>query len=80
MEALRAEAVIAGTPPLPSAHIVSRVLWQGSSNDTFLENASIADYSLRSRSCGENPRPTGWLLQLHVTHSRRRYSKCVPCK
>jgi len=54
MEALRAEAVAAGTPPLSSAQVVSKVLSQCSSTDTFLKNAGIPDCSSRSRSCGED--------------------------
>ncbi|KAF8719961.1 hypothetical protein HU200_024728 [Digitaria exilis] len=53
MEVVRAE-VVAKTPPLPSAQVVSRVLLQGSSNDTFLKNAGVPDCSSRSHSSGED--------------------------
>ncbi|KAF8675282.1 hypothetical protein HU200_047845 [Digitaria exilis] len=54
MEALRAEAVAAGTPPLLSGQVVSKLLAQGSSNGTFLKNAGILDCSSRSCSRGED--------------------------
>ncbi|KAF8643180.1 hypothetical protein HU200_066947 [Digitaria exilis] len=58
METLRAEAVAAGTPLLPSAQVVSKVLSQcsrnSSSNDTFLKSAGMPDCSSRSRSRGED--------------------------
>ena len=58
MEALQAEAVAAGTPPLPSAQVVSKVLSQGGSNSysggTFFKNAGILDCSSRSCSRGED--------------------------
>ncbi|KAF8742751.1 hypothetical protein HU200_013558 [Digitaria exilis] len=53
MEVVQAEVVVAGTPPLPSAQVVSKVLSQGRSNDTFLNNAGIPDCSSRSHSSGE---------------------------
>ncbi|KAF8702147.1 hypothetical protein HU200_033074 [Digitaria exilis] len=53
MQAMRVEAIVAGTPPLASAQVVNKVLSQDSSNDTFLKNAGIAEWSSRSRSSGE---------------------------
>ncbi|KAF8662663.1 hypothetical protein HU200_056265 [Digitaria exilis] len=58
IEALRAEAVAAGTSPLPSGQVISKVLSQGGSNSyssgTFLKNAGILDCSSRSCSRGED--------------------------
>ncbi|KAF8661786.1 hypothetical protein HU200_056740 [Digitaria exilis] len=54
MQAVRAEAIAAGTPPLTSVEVVNKVLSQDSSNDTFLKNADIAECSTRSRSSGED--------------------------
>ncbi|KAF8660916.1 hypothetical protein HU200_057354 [Digitaria exilis] len=58
MEALRAEAVAAGTPPLPSAQVVSKVLSQGGSNScscgTFLKNTGILNCSSKSCLSGED--------------------------
>ncbi|KAF8765760.1 hypothetical protein HU200_008269 [Digitaria exilis] len=58
MEALRAKAIVVETPPLPSSHVVSKVLSQGGSNSyssgTFLKNAGILDCSSMSCSRGED--------------------------
>jgi hypothetical protein len=54
MEALRAEPVADGTPPLTSAQVVSKVLSQGRSKGTFLKNDGIQASSSRSRSSGED--------------------------
>ncbi|KAF8662003.1 hypothetical protein HU200_056576 [Digitaria exilis] len=58
METLRAEVVAAGTPPLPNAHVVSKILSQGGSNccssGTFLKNAGILDCYSWSCSRGED--------------------------
>ncbi|KAF8699755.1 hypothetical protein HU200_034661 [Digitaria exilis] len=58
MEALRAEAVAAGAPPLPNAQVVSKVPSQGGSNScsggTFFKNDGILDCSSRPCSRGED--------------------------
>jgi len=42
METMRAQAVADGQAPLPSAEVVSKVLSQCSSNNTFLKNAGLS--------------------------------------
>ncbi|KAF8762284.1 hypothetical protein HU200_009632 [Digitaria exilis] len=54
MQAVRAEAIASRIVPLTSAEVVNKVLWQDSSNGTFLKNAGIVECSSRSRSSGED--------------------------
>ncbi|KAG2549648.1 hypothetical protein PVAP13_9KG276313 [Panicum virgatum] len=42
METMRAQAVADGQAPLPSAQVVSKVLSQNSSNNTFLKNVGLS--------------------------------------
>ena len=53
METMRAEAVADGQPPFPSAEVVSKVLSQNSSNNTFLKNVGISTPSLKSPSSSD---------------------------
>ena len=48
METMRAQAVADGQAPLPSAEVVSKVLSQNSSNNTFLKNAGLSTPSSKS--------------------------------
>ncbi|KAG2570634.1 hypothetical protein PVAP13_7KG089000 [Panicum virgatum] len=45
---MRAQAVATGQVPLPSAQVVSKVLPQNSSNNTFLKNAGLSTPSSKS--------------------------------
>ena len=45
---MRAQAVADGQAPLPSAEVVSKVLSQNSSNNTFLKNAGLSTPSSKS--------------------------------
>ena len=53
METMRAEAVADGQPPFPSAEVVSKVLSQNNSNNTFLKNVGISTPSLKSPSSSD---------------------------
>jgi hypothetical protein len=48
METMRAQAVADGQAPLPSAEVVSKVLSQNSSNNTFLKNVGLSTPSSKS--------------------------------
>ena len=48
METMRAQTIADGQAPLPSAQVVSKVLSQNSSNNTFLKNASLSTPSKSS--------------------------------
>ena len=53
METMRAQAVAAEQVPLPSAQVVSKVLSQNSSNNTFLKNAGLSTPSSKSSQAHE---------------------------
>ncbi|KAF8752443.1 hypothetical protein HU200_011946 [Digitaria exilis] len=57
MQVVRAQAIAARTPPLPSAQVVNKVILQDSSNGTFLKNTGIADCSYSSRSSSDAALP-----------------------
>ena len=48
METMRAQTIADGQAPLPSAQVVSKVLSQNSSNNTFLKNAGLSTPSKSS--------------------------------
>ena len=48
METMRAQVVADRQAPLPSAEVVSKVLSQNSSNNTFLKNAGLSAPSSKS--------------------------------
>ena len=50
METMRAQAVADGQAPLSSTQVVSKVLSQNSSNNTFLKNVDISTPSSKSPS------------------------------
>jgi len=53
METMRAQAVADGQAPLPSAEVVSKVLLQCSSNNTFLKNVGLSTPCLKSSPARE---------------------------
>lgn len=53
MENLRAEPIVDGQAPIPSAEIVSNILSQSSTNNTFLKNAGIPMSSKKSATSTE---------------------------
>ena len=48
METMQERAVADGQAPLPSTQVVSKVLSQNSSNNTFLKNAGLSTPSSKS--------------------------------
>ncbi|KAG2658180.1 hypothetical protein PVAP13_1KG263400 [Panicum virgatum] len=50
---MQARAVVDGQAPLPSTHVVSKVLSQNSSNNTFLKNVGLSTPSSKSSPAHE---------------------------
>ena len=53
METMQARAVADGQAPLPSTQVVSKVLSQNSSNNTFLKNVGLSTPSSKSSPAHE---------------------------
>jgi molecular chaperone GrpE (heat shock protein) len=53
MESMRTESVNDGQAPMPSAQVVSKVLSQNTSNNTFLKNIGVSVNSKKSETSAE---------------------------
>ncbi|KAG2583340.1 hypothetical protein PVAP13_6KG140500 [Panicum virgatum] len=69
METMRAQVVADRQAPLPSAEVVSKVLSQNSSNNTFLKNVGLSTPSSKSSQAREAALP---VLHDHLEELKKK--------